>query len=216
LAVTSENDGRAKFLGIPGDNRRRGHQYHPVPTSRSYRRRAQIACGLLLLVIISGCSFLSGITGTESSLQDAGYRDVDVNIASGSGLPANGLVSLSYSHGPTGNGQRDARHAEQIVWDSLRYRFGALSIIKTSGGCDGPVCVSHSAVLDSVTYAGLAARLGPRPRGLDAVSATHAVRISPWAIDLGLAALLAGVTLTVTLVTKSRKRRPPVHPIAPR
>lgn len=179
-------------------------------TNRFYRRTPQLACGLLLLVIISGCSFLSGVNGTESSLQGAGYQDVDVNIASGAGLPANGMVSLSYSHGPTGNGQRDARHAEQIVWDSLRYRFGALSIIKTSGGCNGPVCVSHSAVLASATYAELAARLGPRPRGLDAVSATHAVSISPWAIGLGLAALLAGVAITAALVIKSR--RAPAHP----
>lgn len=153
----------------------------------------------------------NGVKGTESSLRGAGYQDVGVNIASGSGLPANGMVSLSYSHGPTGNGQRDARHAEQIVWDSLRYRFGALSIIKTSGGCDGPVCVSHSAVLDSVTYAELAARFGPRPHGLDAVSATHAVSIPPWALGAGLAALLIAAAVIAVLVIRSRKRRPPAH-----
>jgi len=182
-----------------------------VRTSRFYRRTAQVACGLLLVVIVSGCSFLSGINGTESSLHGAGYQDVDVNIASGAGLLANGMVSLSYSHGPTGNGQRDARRAEQIVWDSLRYRFGALSIIKTSGGCDGPVCVSHSAVLDSVTYAELAARFGSRPRGLDAVSATHAVSIPRWALGAGLAALLAGAAIIAALVIRSRRRRPPAH-----
>jgi hypothetical protein len=194
------------------DGRRRGHEYRSVRTRRFHCRAVQLVCGLLFLFIVSGCSFLSGTTQTESSLQHAGYQDVGVNIASGSGLPANGLVSLSYRHGPSGNDQRDARHAEQVVWDTLRYRFGALAIIKTSGGCDGPVCISGSHELDSVTYAQLAARFGPRPRGLDATSAAHAVSIPRWAPWAGLAVLLAGVAITVMLVIKSRKPPPPPGP----
>jgi hypothetical protein len=65
-----------------------------VRTSRFYRRTAQVVCGLLLVVIVSGCSFLSGINGTESSLQGAGYQDVDVNIASLDAVSATHAVSI--------------------------------------------------------------------------------------------------------------------------
>ena len=172
-------------------------------------RAAQIIGALLLALIVAGCSFLSGVTKTESALQGAGYRDAGVNIASGSGLPADGAVSVSYSKGPTGNDLRDVRQAEQIVWDSLRYRFGALSVVKTSGGCDGPVCHSRSDQLDSVTYAQLVTRFGPRPKGLDAASAAHAFSIPGWAVGVGLAVLLAGIGVIITLVVRSRRRRPP-------
>ena len=170
-------------------------------------RTVPVVCGLLLLLVVSGCSFLSGIRPTASSLQDAGYQDVGVNISTGSGAPANGAIDVSYGRGPTGNDQQDARHAEQIVWDSLRYRFGGLAIVKTSGGCTGPVCVSSSDVLDSVTYAQLAARFGPRPPGLDATSAAHAISVPRWAPEAGLAVLLIVTVAVAALVMRSRKRR---------
>src|SRR5260370_25622895 len=73
------------------------------------------------------------------------------------------MVQVSYRRGPSGNDQPDAQAAELIIWHTLRYRFGALVIVKTAGGCAGLVCVSESGVVARATYAQLAARFGPRP-----------------------------------------------------
>ncbi len=186
------------------------NRHHPARP----RRFAGLAATLLLLALtVSGCSFVSAAIRTSSALQNAGFRNVSLNITTGSGLPPDGVVRVSYTRGPTGNSRQDGPRAERVVWDSFPYRFGELVIIDTSGGCAGPVCVTHSAEVASATYAQLAARFGPRPAGLGATSAAGALSIPAWAIALLVAAVLAVlaaiITVVVLLVRRSRPQAGP-------
>jgi len=130
---------------------------------------------LLIVLALAGCAALGAAVGSSAALQEAGYQNAGVNISTGSGQPAGGMVQVSYRRGPSGNDQQDAQDAELIIWHTLRYRFGGLVIVKTAGGCAGLVCVSESGVVARATYAQLAARFGPRPRGLDVTSGTSPI-----------------------------------------
>ena len=146
---------------------------------------------------------------TSAALQGAGYQKVDVNIATGAGRPADGLVRVSYSRGPTGYDQQDAQRAEHIVWDTLRYRFGELVIVKVSGGCAGPVCVSRSSRLARVSYSRLAGRFGPRPARLESTGAADAITFPAWAIVLAVVlavAVMAAAAAVMIMIVRSRDR----------
>jgi hypothetical protein len=152
-------------------------------------------------------------------LQNAGYQDVGMNVETGSGLPAAGLITVSYSRGPTGNDQQDARHAERIVWDTFSGRFGDLDIVKVSGGCVAGFCASQSGEIASASYAQLAAAFGPRPRGLasNGGSAASSVSIPGWALALIVAlgvALVAVAAIALTMIIR-RSRAAPAAPAAP-
>jgi hypothetical protein len=164
---------------------------------------------VLLLLAVAGCAVLGAAVGTSAALQRAGYHGVGVNIATGTGAPAGGLVQVSYSRGPTGNDEQDALQAERIVWDTLRYRFGALVIVKDSGGCAGPVCVSQSGEVARATYSQLAAKFGPRPPGVHATSAADAIRFPGWAVELAVVlagAVMAAAAVVVWMILRSRHR----------
>jgi hypothetical protein len=164
---------------------------------------------VLLVGAAAGCAVLGAAVGTGAALQGAGYQHVGVNIATGAGRPAGGIVRVSNSRGPTGDDQQDAQRAERIVWTTLRYRFGALVIVKASRGCAGPVCVSQSRQLTRVSYSRLAARFGPRPAGLDAAGAASAINLPAWAIALVVAlaiTVMAAAALVMTLILRSRRR----------
>jgi hypothetical protein len=184
---------------------------------RLRRRRGPIAalaaCLLLLALTVTGCATLEAAFKSSSALQAAGYQNVSVNVGSGSGIPAGGLVTVSYSSGPPGSSESDALGAEKIVWDTFPGRFGALEIVQVSGGCTGPFCSSRSNELAGATYAQLGAALGPRPHGLDHASA---VTIPGWVVGLcvGLAIAVAiAVAVVITLlVRRSKRRRPPTPP----
>jgi len=164
---------------------------------------------VLLAGAAAGCAVLGAALGAGAALQGAGFQHVGVNIATGAGRPAGGIVRVSYSRGPTGDDQQDVQRAERIVWDTLRYRFGALVIVKTSGGCAGPVCVSQSRRIARVTYSRLAARFGPRPAGLDTADAAGAIRFPAWAIALAIAltvSVMAAAAVVMTMILRSRHR----------
>ena len=131
--------------------------------------------------------------GTGTALQRAGFQDVGVNVATGSGSPPGGLISVVFSRGPTGNDQQDAQRAEKIVWDSYSDRFGAVEIVKESGGCVGPFCASQSTEIADATYSQLATKFGPRPHGLDSSNAG-----GPFAVPGGI--LAAGLVLALVAV----------------
>ncbi|MGN6795736.1 MAG: hypothetical protein ACTHJW_25360 [Streptosporangiaceae bacterium] len=178
------------------------------------RDRARFLLGravifVLLAGAIAGCAALGAAIGTAAALRGAGYQRVGVNISTGIGRPAGGIVRVSYNRGPAGNDKQDAQRAERIVWHSLRYRFGALVVVRTSGGCAGPVCVSQSRRLGHLTYAQLAARFGPRPAGLDAAGSAGAFSVPAWAIALGVGlavTVMAAAALVLTMILRSRRR----------
>lgn len=172
-----------------------------------------LVLALTLTLALAGCAALGAALRSGSALQGAGYQDVNVNVSSGSGLPAGGLVTVTYSSGPTGNDQRDVPGAEKIVWDTYSDRFGALRIVMASGGCTGPVCVTHSTELASVTYAELASRFGARPPGLEKEAGT--LPIPGWAVALGVGlvvAVMAAAVILPVLFYRRSKRRPPGPP----
>jgi hypothetical protein len=140
-----------------------------------------------------------------------------VDISTGTGQSGE-TVSVVYSRGPTGNDQRDAQHAEKIVWDTLPGRFSAVEIIIQSGGCVGPACASQSDPIAGATYAQLAAKYGPRPRGLDQGSAGGHFALPGWAVGtvLGLALLIvAAAAVVLILILRRRPPRPPAPPGGP-
>ena len=186
-------------------------------SSARARVGAVLLAAVLLAFAVAGCAALGAAVRTAAKLQGAGYRNVGVDISSGAGQAAGGVVRVSYSSGPAGANGRDAEHAERIVWDTLRYRFGVLVVVKVAGGCAGPVCVSGSRVLARATYAQLAARFGPRPRGLSAPGGTG---FPVWVIALVAGVAVAiGAAVAVILVLALRpsrrspgRRGPPPYP----
>lgn len=101
----------------------------------AWRRVVASVAGLLVLALaVAGCADLNAALRTSAALQAARYQSVSVNIESGNGTPAGGLIAVSYSSGPAGNDQSDGLRAEKIVWDTFSDRFGALAIVKDSGG----------------------------------------------------------------------------------
>jgi hypothetical protein len=171
------------------------------------------AAGLVVLgLAVAGCADLSAGLRTDTALQAAGYQNVNVNVESGSGSPAGGLITVSYSSGPAGNDHSDGQRAEKIVWDTFSDRFGALAIVKESGGCTGPFCTTQSGEVAGATYAQLAAEFGPRPAGL---GKTPVVSIPRWAIFLALglvAAVIGAAAIAVTLILRRKGRRRPGPP----
>jgi len=177
-----------------------------------------VACLLLLAPAVSGCASFQAELRTGAALQDAGYRGVNMNVATGTSEPAGGLISVAYSGGPTGNEQRDARQAEKILWDTFPSRFGAVAIIKDSGGCAGPVCATQSSEIAGATYTQLATSFGPRPHGLDSASPVGYITIPAWAkvLALGLAVVvIAAAAIALTLILRRSSRRPGPPPWQP-
>jgi hypothetical protein len=174
------------------------------------------ACVLLLALAVSGCATLQAALRTSAALQGAGYQGVNVNVATGTGEPAGGLITVAYSGEPTGNEQRDARQAEKIVWDTFPGRFGAVAVIKDSGGCDGPVCATQSSQIAGASYAQLAVSFGPRPHGLDSASPSG-MTVPGWAkvLALGLAVVVIAAAIALMLILRRRIRRPDPPPRPP-
>ena len=91
------------------------------------------ACGNDSFLSVRDSTALAGTSEHYSDLDQAGYRNAGIHLESGSGLPADGLVDVSYSDGPAANAETDVYSAERIVWNTLRYRFGVLTVSQTSG-----------------------------------------------------------------------------------
>jgi hypothetical protein len=202
-----------------GDDRPR----HRVGHASRHSSTAVIAAGIrlplvrtlvaaLLVAAVAGCAVLGAAIGTAAALQTAGYQDVHVNITTDTGTQGGGNVRVSYGNGPTGDDTRDSQSAERIVWRTLRYRFGTLVIVRASGHCAGPVCVSQSRLLARVTYSELRARFGSRPAGLETASGASAFSLPHWAMGVAVAVAVGGiaaVALVLAIVLRSRRPTPP-------
>jgi hypothetical protein len=101
--------------------------------------------------------------------------------------------------------QRLERDAERIVWNTLRYRFGVVTVSQTSGGCArGSFCESSSTEIASQTYAQLRGEFGPRPAGLDKTSVSQTDPMPSW---LPGAVTGAAVSVVVVAVIWALRRR---------
>jgi len=150
----------------------------------------------------------SSTTSTISDLDQASYRNAGIRLESGSGLPADGLVDVSYSDGPAANAETNVHNAERIVWNTLRYRFGVLTVSQTSGGCArGSFCESSSTEMASQTYAQLRGEFGSRPGGLDKTSVSQADPI-PSVLRGAVSVLAVSVAAAVIWARRRRLRGP--------
>jgi hypothetical protein len=206
--------GRCRFLVLPPGQRTRS--ISPALTRGYVRHLAASGSWLLVFaLLVAGCGDLSAGLRTSLALHGAGYQNVSINVATGSGSPSGGLVSVSYSSGPVRSDQRDALRAEKIVWDTFAGHFGALAIFQETGGCAGPFCATQTTEVASATYVQLAARFGPRPHGLAKASPARLITLPGWAVALvvGLAvAVMAAAALVLILILRRTGSRPPDPP----
>jgi hypothetical protein len=164
---------------------------------------------------MAGCAGLAAEEQTGSALDKAGYQNVSINVTSGSGLPSGGIISVSYSRGPSGSEQADVHQAEKIVWDTYPSRFGELAILIVSGGCVGPVCSSSSNVVAEETYSQLGAMFGPRPPNLKLASGSASFGVPTWAVVLCVVLVAGAIATAIVLpltLGRRRRRRPQVQP----
>jgi len=156
------------------------------------------ACGNDSLLSVRDTTALAATSSTISDLDQAGYRNARIGLEAGSGLSTGGVVDVSYSGGPATNAETNVHNAERIVWNTLRYRFGALTVSQTSGGCArGLFCESSSTEIGSQTYAQLRGEFGPRPAGLDKISVSQADPVPSWLPD-AFSCLAVGLVAAVT------------------
>lgn len=165
------------------------------------------ACGGGSFLSVRNSTLLSLTNTTASELGQAGFRDALIHLESGSGLPQDGLVDVSYSTGPGRNAATDVDIAERIVWNSLPYRFGLLAVSQTSGGCArGSFCASSSTEVGSETYAQLRAEFGSRRAGLDKTSVSQTDPIPSWLP--GVVCVLAVAIVAAVVLARHRAQRP--------
>jgi hypothetical protein len=162
------------------------------------------ACGNDSLLSVRDSTALAATSSTISDLDQAGYRNAMIHLESGSGLPADGLADVSYSDGPAANAETNVYDAERIVWNTLRYRFGVLTVSQTSGGCArGSFCESSSTEIGSQTYAQLRGEFGSRPARLDKTSVSQTDPIPSW---LPAAVSALAVTIVAAVIWARRRR----------
>jgi hypothetical protein len=162
------------------------------------------ACGNDSFLSVRDSTALAATSSTISDLDQAGYRNAGIGLEAGSGLSADGLVDVSYSGGPAANSETNVYNAERIVWNTLRYRFGVLTVSQTSGGCArGSFCESSSTEIGSQTYAQLRGEFGPRPAGLDKTSVSQTDPVPSW---LPGAFSVLAVSIVAAVIWARRRR----------
>ena len=175
--------------------------------SRTFFLMATLAAvGLLASCAVQDSTALAGTSSTISDIDQAGYRNAGIGLESGSGLSADGLVDVSYSSGPAANAETNVYNAERIVWNTLRYRFGVLTVSQTSGGCArGSFCESSSTEIGSQTYAQLRGEFGSRPAGLDKTFVSQTDPIPSW-LPGAVTAVAVSVAAAVIWARRRRSR----------
>jgi hypothetical protein len=175
-------------------------QWPAIIADHRWRVIALAASLLLAALTASGCGVLNSQGSLSSALLRAGYQRVAVGTDTSNDAPPGGLITIHYTKGPTGHIKQDAMRAEKIVWDSFPYGFGRITITEYSAQC-APACPSH---ITSAAYSQLAAKFGPRPRGLRARSMASGAVLS--AVS-GAAAIVAGVVIAVLWWRRSYTKR---------
>jgi hypothetical protein len=164
------------------------------------------ACGNDSILSVRDTTALAATSRTISDLDQAGYSNARIGLEAGSGLSADGQVDVSYSVGPAANAENNVNNAERIVWNTLRYRFGVLTVSQTSGVCaPGWFCESSSTEIGNQTYAQLLGEFGPRPARLDKTSVSQSDPVPSWLPGV-LSALAAGLVAAVIWARRRRLR----------
>ena len=94
---------------------------------RDRRRRSVVALAVVAAVLLlAGCTTISGLIDTENALERAGYTDVDVGASSD-----NGFDRIEVVVRPTSTETSDADEAEgaaEVVWTTFPLRFDLVRV----------------------------------------------------------------------------------------
>jgi len=102
--------------------------------------RRRLAILALAVVALAGCGRAEGVRGTRRVLEEAGYRNVHIDLRTGSGI---GVARVDTASGPA------PETAARVIWETLPVHFDQL--IVAVGGQTTPY-----------SYEELTGRFGPR------------------------------------------------------
>jgi hypothetical protein len=138
--------------------------------------RRRLAVLALAFVALAGCGRAEGVRGTRRVLEEAGYRNVHIDLRTGGGL---GVARVGADPGGPA-----VETAAGVVWRNLPVRFDQLVV--TLGG-----------EVSTFGYEELAGRFGPRDPSLDGKQVDEQVVRSGLKLMLLLS---AGAVISVALV----------------
>jgi hypothetical protein len=148
----------------------------------------RLAALLACIVALGACGRAQAVADTRRGLEEAGYREVDVDLRTGGGI---GVARVGAAEGP------DAQEAARVAWSTLPVRFDQLVVT----------------VADQVTtfsYEDLERRLGPRDAALDGKQVDEEVVESGLRLMLLLSAAalvsVGAVVATGLLAVKAARR----------
>jgi hypothetical protein len=152
-------------------------------------RRRLAAVLAVVLVAVPACGRAEGVRGTRRVLEEAGYRNVHIDLRTGGGL---GVARVDAdSGGPA------AETAAGVVWRNLPVRFDQL-------------VVSLGGQVSTFGYEELAGRFGPRDSSLDGKQVDEQVVRSGLRLMLLLSAgavlSVGAVVITGLAVIRATKR----------
>lgn len=152
-------------------------------------RRRRLALALAAALVLAGCGRAEGVRDTRRALEDAGYRNVDIDLRTGAGL---GVARVDAAPGGPA-----VETAAGVVWRTLPVRFDQL--IVTLGD-----------QVSTFGYEELAGQFGPRDSSLDGKQVDEQVVRSGLRLMLLLSAgalLSVGfVVVTALAVVRATKR----------
>ena len=168
------------------------------------RRRGKVLAVLAVLVlVVSGCSFLEGAVSTIRALDRAGFGAADIQ-------PGTGTDSweVTVRKKDAEDLEAAAVEAADVVWRELPLRIERLEVTCGNGfGGRGSFAADR---------AELERRFGPRPAALDEGLQDGDVRtiaiVLAVLLVLGVVVLVGIVVLVVVLVRRNKKRNPPPGP----
>lgn len=108
--------------------------------------RRRLAVLALVLVALAGCGRAEGVRDTRKALEEAGYREVDDDLRTGSGI---GVARVD-----AGPGGPAPEIAARVIWETLPVTFD-------------PLIVAVDGAATPFSYEELASRFGPRDPSLD-------------------------------------------------
>ncbi len=146
------------------------------------------------ITLLSGCSALSSLVGTEDALQNAGYQSVHVSPHASHGGDYV-TVSVRVQAAPT---PQDASNVARVVWQKFRERFDHVNVTVHGTGPD---------IHQTFTHAELESMFGARNPSYDKTSISRADTELGVEVIGGVVLILVAIVAIAVLVHRRRSRR---------
>jgi hypothetical protein len=186
---------RSRRRTVAADRGRGSPARHGRPRSR--RRTVGLivtALAVAAATLLSGCSALGSLVGTEDALQNAGYQSVHVSPHASHGGDYVS-VSVRVQAAPTAE---DASNVAHVVWQKFRERFDHINVTVHGTGPD---------VHQTFTHAELESMFGARNPSYDKTSISRADTELGVEVIGGVVLILVAIGVTAVLVHRRRSRR---------